>query len=169
MREEMADVQIRRLAAGAYEVFGPGELMEELVPDLRNMPDLHPAHPDSGIRRVEQHELVEAVAICPRELLDPDGAEVVRDDVGPLPAEMLEQRSDVLGEISGAIAFFRLQVRLVRIREATHVGNDDVEAPRERADVEMPFVVEARPAVDEEERRAGALAYVVIAQAVDVR
>src|SRR5256885_989658 len=55
MREEMADVQVRRLAAGADEVFGPGQLVEELVPDLRDVPDFHPAHPDAGIGRVKQN------------------------------------------------------------------------------------------------------------------
>src|SRR5207244_12550799 len=99
MRKEMAEVQLRRSAAGADEVFRPGKLVKELVPDLRDVPGLHPAHADPGIRRVEEHKSIEAVAIRPRELLDPDGAEVVRDDVRFLPAQMVERSEEHTSEL----------------------------------------------------------------------
>ncbi len=51
--------------------------------------------------------------------------------------------------------------------EATHIGRDDVEPLGQRLDVQAPLVVEAGPAVDEEERRAAPFAYVVVFEAVD--
>src|SRR5207244_11675394 len=50
---------------------------------------------------------------------------------------------------------------------AAHIGKDDIEGRRKRGDVEMAFVVEAGPTVDEEEWRARTLTDIVIAQAVD--
>ncbi len=79
---------------------------------------------------------------------------------------MIEQRRDVSGEGGRHVTFLRRLVRLVGVGVAAHVWDDDLEALGQRADVEMPFVVEAGPAVDEEQRRAGAFADVVITESV---
>ena len=106
------------------------------------------------------------------EALGPDGAEVMGDDAHLVETEVLDEGVQVFGEGLVGVGLLRWQVRLVAVAVAPHVGDDDVKTFGQGLDVEAPFVVEAGPAVDQEEGRAaspwpGRLADVVIAEAVD--
>ena len=165
-REEVAQVDLSRLLAGADEVLGPRLLVEDLVPGVEALWHLEPAAADAGIRRVEEHQLVQALRVQPREPLHPDRAEVVRDDAHLVEVVEVAERLDVLRERRVGVADLRRQVRLVRVRVAAHVRHDDVVVLRQRPDVQVPLVPEAGPAVDEEQRLARALPHVVQLDAV---
>ena len=164
--EEVAEVHLGGLRAGADEVFGPRLLVEELVPGVEHVRQLEPASADAGVGRVEEHELVQAFRVEPREPLHPDGAEVVRDDAHLIEVVEVAERLDVLGEGGVGVADLGREIGLVGVGVAAHVGDDDVVVLGERIDVHVPLEPEAGPAVDEEQRLAGALADVVELDAV---
>src|SRR3990170_946736 len=164
--EAVAEVYLRRPAAGADKLLGQGELVEEHVPDLAEAVRREEAGADPRVGRLEEYEAVHQMRVGAGESLCPDGAEVVGDDGYLLEAEVLHQRAQVFGHDLVGIALLRRQVRLFGVGVAAHVRDDDIEPPGEGLDVHVPLVPEAGPAVNEEEGRADAFADVVIAQAV---
>ena len=165
-RQEVAQVDLRRLLARPDEILRPRLLVEELVPGIERVRQLEPAAADARVRRVEQHQFVQALRVQPREPLHPDRAEVVRDDAHAVEVVEVAERLDVLGEGRVRVADLRRHVRLVGVGEAAHVRHDDVVVPRQRTDVHVPLVPEPRPAVDQQQRLAGALPHVVQLHAV---
>jgi hypothetical protein len=73
----------------------------------------------------------------------------------------VQERLDVFGVVRVGVAGLRRDVRLVGVGEAAHVRDEDIEVLGERADIVVPLVPEAGPAVDEHERLAATLAHVV--------
>jgi hypothetical protein len=162
----MTDVDLDRAACGADQIFGPGHLVKELVPDVHHLRELERAHAEARVRRIEQHQFLHALRVQAREPLRPGGARVVRDDAHLVEVVEVQERLDILGVVRVRVAGLRRDVRLVGVGEAAHVRDEDIEVLSERADVEMPLIPKAGPAVDEHERLAGTLAHVVQLDAV---
>src|SRR3990172_3387091 len=165
--EEVAQVDLGSLPAGADKLLGQGELVEEHVPDLAVAVRGHETAGYAGIGGLEEYEAVNQVRMGAGEALCPDGAEVVGDDVHLFEAQVPPQRAQVFGHDHVGVALLRRQVRLAGGAVASHVRYDDIEPAGEGLDVEVPLVPEAGPAVNEEEGRPAALADIVVAQAVN--
>src|SRR3990170_3457583 len=164
--EPVAEVYLRGLAAGADQLLGQGELVEEHVPYLAVAVRREEAGGYAGIGGLEEYEAVYQLRMSAHEALRPDGAEIVGDDVDLREAEVLHQGAQVFGHDLVGVALFRRQVRLIGVAVAAHVRDHVIEPLGEGLDVEVPLVPEAGPAVNEEEGRPAALADVVVAQAV---
>src|SRR3972149_436642 len=164
--EEVAQVDLSSLPAGAHELLSQGELVEEHVPYLAVAVRCEEAGGYAGIGGLEEYEAVYQLRVSAHEEPPPGGAEIVGDDVDLREAEVLHQGAQVFGHDLVGVAFFRRQVRLIGVAVAAHVRDHDIEPLGEGLDAQVPLIPEAGPAVNEEEGRPAALADVVVAQAV---
>ena len=150
--EEVPEVPLGGLPAGADDLDGHGQLVERLVPDLGEVLGFGPTLPDARVGAVEEEQALQALGVQPGEGLGDIGPDVVAHEPEPLETQGVGQAEEVGCVVFDPISLPGRHLGLARLAEAPQVGRDDVEPMAQRPDHLAPDAPELRPAVEQDER-----------------
>ena len=157
----MPDVEAAGLARRANEIGRPGQEVEGLIPDLLQVLRLGQAPADAGIRAVEE-QAGDALRPVAGQALGRERADVVGEEADrAVEAERVEKSGEVVGKHLGRHLVGRPGIGLLGITKAAQIRRDEVEALVQERHQPPPGPAELWPAVQEHERRPGALAQVM--------
>ena len=95
VREDPADIEGNGIAVVADQRFSEAELVESLIPNLRNAVRVGPAAADTGVGAVEEEQCGDPFGVQAGEALHGVGADVMGNEAGAFDLQGVHQGNEI--------------------------------------------------------------------------